>query len=226
MFNSINVSVFPKGIYRWLIVSYWIVGIYLLMITKQGDVVLFVNSLSFPKLDKLVVFFDFFGHGMFALIAVAFFLLYRLGYGLQLWLSFGFVTLFSHLLKRIVFLQHNRPLWHLYFDDLDRYISLAPINYLRSFPSGHSMTAFALATVLAFWVKSTFWQSVLFLYALTVSIGRIYLCQHFFVDTLWGAMLGVLSAMLSKIVIDKFLEKDKNGYLNMPVLQFFSKLKK
>ena len=67
-----------------------------------------------------------------------------------------------------------------------------------SFPSSHAATAFAAATVLVFFDKKRRWfyLSVAFL----ISLSRIYLGCHYFLDVIIGATLGFL---ISKIVIKK-----------------------
>lgn len=59
-----------------------------------------------------------------------------------------------------------------------------------SFPSGHAATAFAAATILAFFDKKRNW----FYYAVAVLIAysRIYLGCHYFLDVVAGAVLGWL----------------------------------
>lgn len=67
-----------------------------------------------------------------------------------------------------------------------------------SFPSGHTMSAFALYAVLTFMIAGNCKKSltfILFLIALTVGISRIYLLQHFFEDVYAGAFIGVIIAM-------------------------------
>ena len=59
-----------------------------------------------------------------------------------------------------------------------------------SFPSGHSMAAFAIATVLAVRFPKARW--VLILLALAVSVSRLFRASHFLTDVMAGAVLGVL----------------------------------
>jgi len=60
----------------------------------------------------------------------------------------------------------------------------------HSFPSGHSMAAWALFTLMAVHIKKT-WFSILALFlATSVSISRVYLMVHFLQDVVAGAMIG------------------------------------
>jgi len=59
-----------------------------------------------------------------------------------------------------------------------------------SFPSGHSITAFAVATSLALSYPAL--MAVLLFCALSVAVSRIVLGMHFLSDVLVGALLGTL----------------------------------
>ncbi len=60
----------------------------------------------------------------------------------------------------------------------------------NSFPSGHTTTAFAMFSLLAFENRRIHWQLLFFVIAITVGYSRIYLGQHFFKDVWFGAFLG------------------------------------
>ena len=89
-----------------------------------------------------------------------------------------------------------------YFDEQVwmRQIELVPGLTLNggdtTMPSGHTLSAFALLTVVAFIVKNNkaFWNTVFFATAFLVGISRVYLVQHFLKDIYTGALFGVLLA--------------------------------
>lgn len=62
----------------------------------------------------------------------------------------------------------------------------------QSFPSGHTTTAFALATVLSF--LSPRWRVPVFGVAALVGVSRVVLGMHYPSDVLGGAILGTLGA--------------------------------
>lgn len=66
--------------------------------------------------------------------------------------------------------------------------------WLKSFPSGHSVTAFALAYVLSrVYPRSS---PVVYTLAAVVAFSRVYLASHFLSDVVAGAALGLLAGWL------------------------------
>ena len=82
------------------------------------------------------------------------------------------------------------------------------MNYWYSFPSGHTMTAFVLAVFISLMLRRAYWSIILLVYASLVGISRIYLSQHFLVDVLVGATVGVLLAWVFYRLFRNYLEKD------------------
>jgi undecaprenyl-diphosphatase len=58
-----------------------------------------------------------------------------------------------------------------------------------SFPSGHTITAFAVATSLSFFYPTL--AVLLFCFALCIAVSRIILGMHFLTDVVAGALIGV-----------------------------------
>ena len=78
---------------------------------------------------------------------------------------------------------------------------LVPTPHTGSFPSGHSATAFACATVIA-WASPRLAVPAFVLAAL-VAWSRVYVGVHWPLDVLGGAVLGVLvSTVLLKLAAD------------------------
>ncbi|WP_462264725.1 phosphatase PAP2 family protein [Mucilaginibacter sp.] len=66
----------------------------------------------------------------------------------------------------------------------------------NSFPSGHTVTAFAAATVLAYLSVSKRWGFLFLLVAVSVAYSRMYLSQHFLEDVMAGSIIGVISTLM------------------------------
>ncbi len=109
----------------------------------------------------------------------------------------GIVALVSYYSK--TYFRHPRPL--LYFerngmlDEITRVGEVTLYGGLNSFPSGHTMSAFALYTFMALVIPNKKIGGIfLFIVALLVGVSRIYLVQHFLKDIYLGAVLGVFIA--------------------------------
>ncbi len=70
-----------------------------------------------------------------------------------------------------------------------------------SFPSAHAATAFAAATILAFFDKKRKW--FYFTVAVLISYSRIYLGCHYFLDIIFGALLGFTISKISLKLITR-----------------------
>ena len=67
---------------------------------------------------------------------------------------------------------------------------IGPTSSTHSFPSGHSATAFACATVLASFAPR--WRVVLFVLAVLIALSRVYNGLHYPTDVIAGSGLGVV----------------------------------
>lgn len=213
-----NKLFFPSKDFNLLFFIFWILSVIVLFSTNRGDVELFMNRHSFPLLDKPVYYLTFLGHGTFAVIILIIMLFKNYYYSFYLFFTLLLVTIFSNLFKRFFFLDYLRPMWNFYYDDYSRVLYDAPVNYLRSFPSGHAMTAFALVAILALIIdkrNSTLW---LFFLAILVSISRVYLLQHYFSDIVWGAIFGYLAATLGYHITELLFRKKKEKYFKASLI--------
>jgi len=59
-----------------------------------------------------------------------------------------------------------------------------------SFPSGHATSVFAVACAFAYFYPRLRWP--LYLLALSISLGRLYLDRHYVSDVLAGALIGII----------------------------------
>jgi membrane-associated phospholipid phosphatase len=71
-----------------------------------------------------------------------------------------------------------------------------------SFPSGHTQTAFVIATVLSAFLDRRY-NVITFLLAAAVGMSRIYLGVHFFTDVLAGAATGIVLGVLAIYCLEK-----------------------
>ncbi|OPY26480.1 MAG: Undecaprenyl-diphosphatase [Methanocella sp. PtaU1.Bin125] len=72
--------------------------------------------------------------------------------------------------------------------------------YNFSFPSGHTETAFILATVMSAFIALRY-SLVTYLLAVSVGISRIYLGVHYFTDIIGGALTGIAIGWLAALIL-------------------------
>ena len=103
----------------------------------------------------------------------------------------GVVTLVTYLLKSLF--QHERPADFLKTINWDGPTNVLDYSMLighTSFPSGHSMAAWALFTFTAAVVRKSWVGVVCILLAVGVCLSRIYLMAHFLRDVVAGGIVG------------------------------------
>jgi membrane-associated phospholipid phosphatase len=199
-----NMHGIPR-IFSIMFVVYWFLSVLLLLFTGHGDLLMWLNRYSIAFLDLPMLIFTKTAHGTVgSILAIGVLLFYSFRGGAVLVSSLIIVGLFTNLAKRLLFFEQHRPFMVYDYADFERVVMEAPLTYFRSFPSGHTMTAFALATVLAVLFPKKWFVVVVFAWAALISFSRVYLCQHFYVDTVWGALFGYLSGFLAVLLISRW----------------------
>ena len=176
-----------------------VIGAVWLMISDKGEAVLFFSRHRSPFGDLFFVFADNLGDGILFLPLLVSLLFYRFRFAATvpgLGLSVLVVTQTAK-----AFFGHPRPLPYLEkMDLLDQIVPVDGVTInqgMNSFPSGHTMTAFAIFSFLAFCLPHKKWNGLFFFsLAFIAGLSRIYLVQHFFQDVYAGAILGVLLSLV------------------------------
>jgi membrane-associated phospholipid phosphatase len=133
-----------------------------------------------------------------AVLVVSLFLPRRFTFALVLGLLIS--SSLSLILKHLIFTDSPRPL--LYFKDptLVHHLSISKELKHHSFPSGHTISAFTLASVLVGFLRKRKFDVILLLIAYLVGYSRVYLGQHFVADAVFGSIVGVFSGTLAVVV--------------------------
>ena len=169
------------------------------LLVSKGNVAafIFLNPYHSPGLDRFFIYFTHFGDGLFAvgLILILFFLFKKKQMALALLYAFLLSGLIAQVIKNTIRMPRPR----LFFEpgQYTHYIDGVSLANTSSLPSGHTATAFAVATVLAIMIQHKNWQLVLLLAAASAGYSRIFLAQHFLFDVLIGAITGVLSGIFA-----------------------------
>ncbi|MBK7375349.1 MAG: phosphatase PAP2 family protein [Ferruginibacter sp.] len=165
----------------------------------NGKAAAFISLNSYHPflLNIFFINYTFMGDGIFALclVAVMFFYLKKKNQGFALLYSFLISGLAVQVIKNLI----SAPRPRLFFEQGQYLFFMDGISLANnsSFPSGHTATAFAIATVFVMMLKNKNWQWLILPAALLAGYSRIYLAQHFLLDVIIGAILGSVSGIIA-----------------------------
>ncbi len=183
------------NVFTYCMGAFAFVGLFLLVFFAKGDIVLAINRYANQSLDAFFVLFTEVGNGLVYLLVGLIMLFFSYKKTFEIMLVGLLLLISSFVLKHFVFPDFVRPT--AYFS-LEQFSHIMPdFTYAKhfSFPSGHSITIFGLATVLAYQTKKTLYHILLFCLACAVGFSRMYVLQHFFMDVYVGALLGFCIAV-------------------------------
>lgn len=190
-----------------LFLAWVILGALLFLVPGNDAVFLAVNHTRALWLDYAMTFFTFLGQAEYisAILLSLFFLpAFRTRAYLLLAVLSGIgVTLFSQGLK--MYFNAPRPL-NVLGPTMVYTVPWLANNFHHSFPSGHTLGAFAFFALYSFFLSPKYkLVSVLFfVLALLCGFSRMYLGQHFLVDVYAGSILGVVFITLLYGVVNHF----------------------
>lgn len=178
----------------------------LILTTEKGSPELWINSNFNKSLGQFFRYATHLGDGIVYAVLIAFFLLVRYYFAILLLFTSIVQTILAQGLKKIVFPDALRP--SAYFENHEgvvlQFAEGVKIHSVHSFPSGHTATAFSIAILLTVIFRKTIYVYLFFILAIIAGFSRVYLMQHFFEDVLAGAVVGIFSAMLVIILVNKF----------------------
>lgn len=176
----------------------FIVG-YFVLYNEHGDAIYFFSDRRTDFGNLFFLYFTKMGEEFVYILVLILLLFVRYKYALIVPLVGLTVAIVSFSSK--AFFAQPRP--GLFFETLQVLEDINLIEGVRlnnghtSFPSGHTMSAFALYTFLALcWPHKKWMGLIIFIIALLVGLSRIYLVQHFLCDIYLGAIMGVLIGMI------------------------------
>jgi membrane-associated phospholipid phosphatase len=183
------------------------VGI-LQLLYSQEQLMQWVNIRNSEVTDFLFPYITYMGDGAFSVIVCLMLLIYNWRIGLMGFASFALSALMSLFLKTIVYPNSPRPLKFFEHSTYEYHIIKGlDIYSYNSFPSGHTTTAFALFSLLAFLDerknRGWFW---LMLGVLT-GYSRVYLFQHFVEDAYAGSLVGTLASVAIYLLMGRWVLK-------------------
>lgn len=222
MFSDIRLDFVRSTFYeqRFYIVPFLVVWSLTLLIQAfftQNEIILFVNQHHCTLSDEIFWWSTGVGNGICNVIVALTLILIRIRLSVYILISFLFTGLIVQVLKRTIFSDMQRPMKYL----SEHWASMHKVQNIEflsnnSFPSGHTTSAFAMFTCLAFALRPAWMKAACLVLACSVAYSRMYLLQHYLRDITAGSILGVSFVFLLRIVFHRYciLKKwDQKGLL-------------
>lgn len=189
----------------------------LLLFTKKGDFLMFLNSHHNIYLDYFYKYITNLGEGYFFLIIIIFLGLYRVKYFVQGLIMFIFTGIFTQILKHIF--EYPRPIT--YFADTVylNFVDGVTVHSFNSFPSGHTTSTFTIFIFFSFLVRNSLLKFSFFIIALNVAISRIYLVQHFLEDIYVGSMIGTVFSIIMYYYLENLPKLNNSNWYNYQIIR-------
>lgn len=182
-----------RNLFTYATILFLLLGAAALFYWNKEQVFLWLNHQHTYTADVILKYFTYIGDGIFMIGLGLVLLLFRFRkLGVLMLLSFLLSGLLAQSIKRIE--ARPRPGLHFQNPDIIHRVDDVLLKGKNSFPSGHTTTAFATFSLLAFATRNKFVQFLYFAIAVTIGYSRIYLGQHFAEDVLMGAAIGLLSS--------------------------------
>lgn len=199
-----------------LYLFFFIIGLIFLLTVGKAVAFVDLNPYHRTTLDTVFAWITFLGDGTFSVIVFLLFLLQRhWSRAIQVIIAFLISGLLAQVLKKLFSMP--RPMQYFAAGQYPYFIKDVTHIGFASFPSGHSTSIFALATLLSIFTKDQRLKVVFLLGAVLVGYSRIYLGQHFLGDVLVGSLLGVATAVgihwlftQNQVVLPSLLQKKDN----------------
>jgi membrane-associated phospholipid phosphatase len=166
-----------------------------LAIFSAKDIFFRLNTIHTLYLDTFFQNYTLLGDGVFSIaIFLILLLAERTAMAMQVITGYLFSGIISQVLKRLI--HAPRPHAIISNTEYPYFIDGVTHTGMTSFPSGHTTSVFALATLLALNARDNRISLIYLVTAIITGYSRIYLGQHFLADVTAGALIGVLSALL------------------------------
>jgi membrane-associated phospholipid phosphatase len=203
--NSQALEFIRSNLFSKLFATFLLIGLYPIIFLKKAKLIILINkTIACHSLDSFFIHYTNTALGGTYVAITIIILFFSIRKATIVGLSGILIFILSIICKQLLFPDFPRPTAYYH---LSQYHHLIPnFEYAKrfSFPSGHTMAAFGMATVLSYVTQNKILQSILFLYAISIAFSRMYLLQHFFVDVYAGAIIGFTAVIIVLLFYKKF----------------------
>lgn len=168
----------------------------------EFDFLYLLQEMHNPVLDKIMVAFTTLGDAGIIWIVLAVVLLFSKKYrkcGINMALALVVMLILGNVILKNIFMR-DRPCW---LDESIKLLIENPHDY--SFPSGHTFSSIAAASVILMRHRT---EGIIAMFiALLIAFSRMYLFVHFPTDILASLLLGVVTAVVTYMLTNKYYDK-------------------
>lgn len=186
-----------QRLYFILYILFLLFGLGLMVVYSKEDIFLFVNQHHSDFSDRLFYYATSLGNGWGFLVLATISIFYKYKNFFTVVYALILQTVIVQLMKKVIFSESIRP--YKYFQEIGlkdiHLIEGVKVHSYLSFPSGHTITAFCVFTLLLLFINKKQLGPLFLLLALIVGYSRIYLAQHFFIDVYIGSIISVCSTI-------------------------------
>lgn len=199
-----RVSIFTRLRYFFVAgLCFVIITSIIAVLTSKIESHLFINHFHTQWFDIFFKYYTNIGDGVFALILLPYFLFWGTLRTFLITMGTCMISgLLAQFFKRLIFCDILRPSG-IFKDGILHFVDGVHLHQSYSFPSGHTASAFAFFTIMAFLFHKNRLVQILFAFlAILAGFSRVYLSQHFLIDTIGGAIIGIIGFLISyKLII-------------------------
>ena len=174
---------------------------------SRSELHFYINQYHSGFSDISFTLLTYLGDGIFIILPVVVLLFFSLRHAVFLLTAYLSTGLITQLLKRVFFADVLRPSKFLEGQGVLRLVDGVEMLSGRSFPSGHSTSAFALFLGLALIIRNRYIKLLCFLIACLVAFSRVYLSQHFLIDIIAGSLIGSIGTLTLYLLFYKNNER-------------------
>ncbi|MEN9961315.1 MAG: Undecaprenyl-diphosphate phosphatase [Bacteroidota bacterium] len=180
-----------------IFIFYEVVGWLFVGSTERLDQLLLINGANNAFADIVFQGFTSIAEVVLPVLFLIYLFRFRKEFALPYVYSYALSTGLIQALKHFVFTDALRPLAYFVSSGIQWHIVPGLlISEFNSMPSGHTGAAFFMFFWVAVLLQRFHWGMIAGIVAVGVAYSRVYLFQHFPVDTLVGAAIGVGSSAL------------------------------
>jgi len=186
----------------FLLLPFLMAMAFLIIKYGKGPSHLLVNQWNSPSADVFFKYVTNLGDGVVFAVVIIALAFVKLRWALMELAAALFTMIFVFVTKQLLFNGMPRPTKYFENTETLHLVEGVKMHAMNSFPSGHTITAFAIFMILLLITKNRILKTVFVLMAILAGYSRVYLSQHFLGDVLTGAIFGTIIAVLSCTLID------------------------